>query len=120
MQLIGIDGCADGWVVASSDQRLDVVDFFVVQRLDGLFRKAATGEALIVIDIPIGLTDGGPRACDVAARKLLGAPRNSSVFPAPSRQALAAATYDEACVSVQSWPEVRRLAAVRSGSWPRA
>jgi predicted RNase H-like nuclease len=38
----------------------------------------------------------GPRACDEAARKLLGQPRGSSVFPAPCRSALGAQTYAEA------------------------
>lgn len=40
--------------------------------------------------VPIGLLEG-PRACDQAARKLLGQPRGSSVFPA-----LAAQTYADA------------------------
>lgn len=40
----------------------------------------------IGIDIPIGLADRHPRGCDLAARKLLGAPRASSVFPAPCRE----------------------------------
>jgi predicted RNase H-like nuclease len=51
--------------------------------------------ACLGIDIPIGLL-GGPRACDKAARKLLGQPRGSSVFPAPCRPALGAQTYAEA------------------------
>jgi predicted RNase H-like nuclease len=51
--------------------------------------------ACVAIDIPIGLLEG-PRACDVAARKLLGQPRGSSVFPAPCRAALGTKTYPEA------------------------
>ena len=51
--------------------------------------------AILAIDIPIGLLEG-TRACDKAARKLLGQPRGSSVFPAPCRPALAAQTYAEA------------------------
>ena len=38
---------------------------------------------------PLGCSNG-PRACDKAARKLLGQPRGSSVFPAPCRAALGA------------------------------
>jgi predicted RNase H-like nuclease len=97
MQLIGIDGCADGWLAAVSDERLDAVDFTVLARLDELFARARDGEALVVIDIPIGLSDHGARGCDVAARRFLGAPRNSSVFPAPCRAALDGSTYPEAC-----------------------
>jgi len=48
------------------------------------------------IDIPIGLADREPRSCDVAARRLLG-PRRSSIFPAPVRPVLQAASYAEAC-----------------------
>jgi predicted RNase H-like nuclease len=38
---------------------------------------------IIAVDVPIGLLDAyevGGRACDRAARKLLGVPRASSVF----------------------------------------
>src|SRR4051812_16263069 len=45
--------------------------------------------------MPIGLSDDGARACDVAARRrLTGAA--SSVFPAPVRPVLSTATYDDA------------------------
>ena len=47
--------------------------------------------------MPIGLSDDGARACDLAARRLLGRPRASSVFPAPCRAALGATTYRRAC-----------------------
>ena len=42
-----------------------------------------------LIDIPIGLAASGPRTCDLEARRLLGRPRASSVFPAPTRALLA-------------------------------
>jgi predicted RNase H-like nuclease len=48
------------------------------------------------IDIPIGLPESGPRPADVEARRRVGARRNS-VFPAPARCVLGAATYAEAC-----------------------
>jgi predicted RNase H-like nuclease len=48
------------------------------------------------IDIPIGLAECGPRACDREARRMLG-PRRSSVFPAPARPVLRASSYKEAC-----------------------
>jgi predicted RNase H-like nuclease len=48
------------------------------------------------IDIPIGLPERGPRACDREARRMLG-PRRSSVFPAPARSVLATSGYEEAC-----------------------
>ncbi|MFN2324152.1 MAG: DUF429 domain-containing protein, partial [Trueperaceae bacterium] len=47
--------------------------------------------------IPIGLTEKGQRACDRAARKLLGRPRGSSVFSSPVRGVLGIRGYREAC-----------------------
>lgn len=51
--------------------------------------------ALIGVDIPIGLPQAGSRRCDLAARKLLGQPRASSVFPAPVRGVLRSGDYRE-------------------------
>jgi predicted RNase H-like nuclease len=51
--------------------------------------------AAVGIDVPIGLLDDGRRACDEAARRRVGA-RRSSVFPAPSRHVLEAASYADA------------------------
>ena len=50
----------------------------------------------LAIDVPIGLLDG-PRSCDVAARRLLGSARRSSVFRPPCRAALAGVEYTEMC-----------------------
>ena len=71
--------------------------------------------------MPIGLSDDGPRACDVQARRLLGRAR-SSVFPAPLRGVLDCTDYADACavsrrasgkaLSVQAWnlvPAIRAL-----------
>ncbi len=50
---------------------------------------------IVAIDMPIGLSDDGARASDVAARgRLPGA--TSTVFPAPVRPVLRAKTYAEA------------------------
>jgi predicted RNase H-like nuclease len=73
--IAGIDGCKAGWIVAT------LRDVAVVQELRlGLF-------SLVGIDMPIGLIDGPPRACDIAARKFLER-AGSSVFPAPCRAVL--------------------------------
>ena len=60
-----------------------------------LFAQTPT-PAIFAIDIPIGLTDSGPRQCDIQARRLLGARRGTSVFPAPIRPVLNVATREEA------------------------
>ena len=75
--------------------------------------------AILAVDIPIGLSDTGPRTCDLEARRTLGSPRGSSVFPAPLRAVLQAMTYQQACrirqqidgkkMSVQAWGIVQKV-----------
>jgi predicted RNase H-like nuclease len=96
----GADGCRAGWVVAvlhpvGSEPRLDLT---VVPSIGPVVDDVAAGRvAALAVDMPIGLPDSGPRACDIAARRTLG-PRRSSVFPAPVRSVVGAATYAEALV----------------------
>ena len=69
----------------------------VLSDLERVVRALTSGRMVAAgIDIPIGLAAWGPRACDQEARRLLG-PRRSSVFPAPARSVLEAASYEEAC-----------------------
>jgi predicted RNase H-like nuclease len=90
--LVGADGCTGGWITA---ERADgVFGCARVERLEVLFERFASPE-VVAVDAPIGLVERGSRACDLAARALLG-PRRSSVFPAPLRPLLAAASYAEA------------------------
>src|SRR5712692_4068078 len=94
MFVAGMDGRRAGWAsfkveVTSLATSVEVVD------LPRLLRNRPSDLACLGIDIPIGLLDG-PRACDKAARKLLGQPRGSCVFPAPCRAALQVETYEEA------------------------
>ncbi len=73
----GTDGCANGWLCIEQAE-----DGVLRPRLHRTTREllayAATID-LLTIDIPIGLTDDGPRQVDILARRLLG-PRASSVF----------------------------------------
>lgn len=93
-RLFGIDGCRGGWVIASKTVGSNGVSISVAPNLAELFFAR---DAMIAIDIPIGLSDNAPRQCDTAARAFLGQPRGSSVFPAPCRCCLGATTYPEAC-----------------------
>jgi predicted RNase H-like nuclease len=96
--LAGVDGCPTGWVVAfvrpaDGEARVRVVSHFT-----GVL-AAPEAPAVVAVDIPIGLperTGPGGRAAESAVRPLLGA-RQSSVFSVPSRAALAALDYGEAC-----------------------
>jgi predicted RNase H-like nuclease len=91
MFVAGIDGCRAGWVafkveLPSLATSVDVVD------LAELLSSRPNDLLCLAIDIPIGLLDCS-RACDNAARKLLGQPRGTSVFAAPCRATLSAATH---------------------------
>lgn len=94
-----MDGCRGGWVAVVESRGAVVA--LVVKSIAELM-TTLDQDALIAIDIPIGLTDFGPRLCDKAARGLLGKPRASSVFPAPNRPVLAASTHRRACQIRQS------------------
>lgn len=92
--LAGVDGIKNGWIAAilREDGYTEVQTFPTFRSL-----KEDTTLASIVIDIPIGLPDYGVRACDQEARRRLGQPRGSSVFPAPIRSMLAALDWEVAC-----------------------
>lgn len=94
MFVSGVDGCRAGWVAFKVDLPAHTTSVEVVD-LPAWLRERPPDLACVGIDIPIGLLES-PRACDKAARKLLGRPRGSSVFPAPCRAALGTQTYPEA------------------------
>jgi predicted RNase H-like nuclease len=119
MGVLGCDGCRAGWVGAHLIGR--AVRWVVAPDVEGVLAFASgLGVATVGIDIPIGLADTGPRPCDVAARARLGR-AGSSVFPAPVRAVLKAATYPDACarslaatappraISRQTWNLVPRI-----------
>jgi len=95
---IGVDGSRGGWVVAVVDAPGADTRFALVECLDDVLRVARLGRATVVIDVPIGLPDAGPRLCDLEARSLIGRQLAASVFPAPCRVALGGVDdYDRAC-----------------------
>jgi predicted RNase H-like nuclease len=94
-QVIGIDGCRAGWVWAALGPA--GLGLGLAETLAALTPEIACA-GLTLIDIPIGLPEGGPdeRVCDRAARSLLGHPRAASVFPVPCRATVDAADADYA------------------------
>lgn len=97
MVVAGVDGCRGRWlIVRRSLAQPDEAWAELVDDLGPLIDQCRRSEvAAVAIDMPIGLLEHHPRACDVEARRLLG-PRRSSVFPAPVRAVLGAGDYDEA------------------------
>ena len=76
---IGLDGFRNGWVAVLLDGDLHEIRFCddVAGALSVSFDRAA-------IDIPIGMTDDGERACDLLARERLR-PHSSRVFTGARR-----------------------------------
>jgi predicted RNase H-like nuclease len=94
--IAGVDGCRAGWLCVTKNLRTGKITARILARIDDVLSLTPRPDVL-TLDVPIGLTDAGPRDCDRQARVKLGAPRSSSVFPAPVRAALEATTYADAC-----------------------
>ena len=96
--LAGVDGCRNGWVAAFCRPSGGDVAVRVVPRFADIL-AAPEGPVIVAVDMPIGLPERvGPagRGPEGAVRPLLGA-RQSSVFSVPSRAAVHAPDYGEAC-----------------------
>ena len=114
----GVDGCRGGWFYFWINGR--VFGHGVAEALSTIVSERTA--SVILVDIPIGLTnEPGRRDCDTEARKLLGR-RASSVYAAPCRAALEAESYEDACevnqritgrkISLQCWnivPKIREI-----------
>jgi predicted RNase H-like nuclease len=93
MAVLGVDGWRGAWVGALLAGR----SVTLLALPDVAAVLAVPGAEVVGIDMPIGLSDDGARACDVAARELLaGLGAAGSVFPAPVRAVLAARDYAQA------------------------
>jgi predicted RNase H-like nuclease len=91
---LGADGCPGGWVGARLTG--DAIAVVVASSISELV-EAASPVAVVGIDMPIGLPDGGAqRAAEALARRRLPVGRKSSVFPTPMRAACEARTWGEA------------------------
>ena len=124
---VGVDGCRAGLLAvflttkneSSCEWETGLFPNFslLIHFLENKYRQA---ESLILIDIPIGLKNGGSgeRLSDVGARSILKA-RKSSIFSVPCREAVYAETYEKACeinekltgkrISKQAWNVVPKI-----------
>jgi len=94
----GVDGCKAGWIVAFVGPSHEDVRVRVLAHFADIF-AAPEQPCVVAVDIPIGLPARiGPqgRGPERAVRPLLG-DRQSSVFAVPSRVAVYAQDYREAC-----------------------
>lgn len=97
MHVVGVNGCPGGWFAITWDVAAGTLIPAVHPSFTDLL-AAYPDAAAIGVDIPIGLAADGEREADRAARKALGSPRSSSVFPSPHPAVLAldAKTHPEA------------------------
>ena len=121
MNAIGIDGCRVGWFYFLLQQP-SRYEIGVIDHIDQV-KPWLAEDSLILIDIPIGLTDSPDgRQCDRQARKVLSPFRHSSVFSAPCRKAIQQNSYQEGSavnfhvtgrkLSKQSWaisPKIKEV-----------
>ncbi|NYI42618.1 DUF429 domain-containing protein [Demequina lutea] len=99
MTVLGLDGCKGGWIAIAVDDS-GYVDTFVAPTVAAAESVGVErwGIEAMVIDIPIGIPDTGPRLADVEARRFIK-PRHNSVFPTPVRAALEAPDYNAARIA---------------------
>lgn len=91
--MVGIDGWRRGWVgVTLLEGRF--ADAWIAEDAAGAILRSGDA-AVIAVDIPIGLPVSGRRACDLAAKRLLGR-HASRVFLAPPRDVLNCEPYGAA------------------------
>jgi predicted RNase H-like nuclease len=96
--LAGVDGCRAGWLAAFMHAGRREIRIRVCSDFADIV-NAPEAPQIVAVDIPIGLPDRsarGGRAAENAVRPLLGQ-RQSSVFSVPSRAAIAATGYADAC-----------------------
>ena len=90
----GIDGCRAGWVIAFRNGH--EISLAIIAKLSDL-NDLLHPDASVMIDMPIGLTDGpSVRGCDALARERLRPHRSSSVFGVPARQVTRCTDYSQA------------------------
>lgn len=115
----GVDGCRAGWFAVTVHGTVVTADVLDDDGLAALVDRATR----VWIDMPIGLPDAASaRACDAAVRRILGRGAAARVFNPPTRAALEAADYAEACdrnaaacgarLSKQTWFLVPKIRAV--------
>ncbi|MEP9324425.1 DUF429 domain-containing protein [Paraburkholderia phymatum] len=116
-----MDGCKGGWYAVRQDARTGAIETRICGSFAALLAWAPP-PAIVAVDMPIGLSSTGYRACDAEARKLLKWPRSASVFPTPVRHTLEARDYQQACalnrvatgngISQQAFNILRKIAEV--------
>jgi len=99
MWVAGVDGCRAGWIAVLMRADDPGAHRIVTAPTLAAIADAPEQPAVVAVDMPIGLperTEGSGRLPEQLIRPLLGE-RQSSVFAIPSRRAVEALDYGEAC-----------------------
>ena len=72
MKVIGLDGCARGWIGVVLEG--DVVSAYYFTSMIEVLELVPDAQ-VVAVDIPIGLLDSGARKADSLARGMLSGPR---------------------------------------------
>ena len=73
MLAAGADGCSADWVCVTRELGSREIASACFESARAFFAQKPSPDG-IAIDVPIGSTGSGPRACDLAARQPLGQP----------------------------------------------
>ena len=92
--LAGADGCKGGWILVQVAHPGAPVTHVLCPDAATLLARTPR-DAVLGIDIPIGISDRDRRAAEVECKRALGS-RRSSVFWSPVRAALDATTHEDA------------------------
>lgn len=110
-QFVGVDWGSGCWVVVATDG--NDVDITTEPSILNVWNRHEKADS-ILMDIPIGLPETSPRACDERAKEF-PANRRSSVFSVPCRDAVETRDYDCArkkngrSLGSQSWGLIPRI-----------
>jgi predicted RNase H-like nuclease len=110
MWVAGVDGCRIGWIAVLMRVDDPTIHRIVTAPTLAAIADAPERPAVIAVDMPIGLperTEGSGRVPEQLIRPLLGQ-RQSSVFAIPSRRAVAAEDYAQACAIAAATSEPPR------------
>jgi threonine dehydratase len=122
MWVAGVDGCRAGWIATLMEVGNPASGRIVIAPDLAAIADAPEQPAIIAVDMPIGLperTNGSGRAPEQLIRPLLGQ-RQSSVFAIPSRQAVYAEDYGEACrLALATSDPARKVSRQGFGIFPK-
>lgn len=116
--LAGVEPCIGGWLVLPGNLQgvtMAPQPPFVVATLSEVLDYRPQF-SVVALHAPVGLREkpGEQRACDVAAREVLGKRRGAAAVPAPARQALYARSFTEAKeadpgIDIVRWRQVPKV-----------